>query len=469
MFTAIFQNHLGYLTACVLIALTLGGATGFVVHRLNKPHGVWWGGLAATLTGVIGVTFMGGGSANSTCVINHQFTEPFKTTQGLWNFAMTVPLGLFAALAVRRLLPALVGVITFPLAIEFVQATVDGLGRVCDSSDAQMNILGGLLGVAMAVVALRTRRRPLDWRAGMKPTLISAAVILVAGMGVARPVVNFTNVDGTGLSTANTDQRKAVEKLVTEAFGDRYVLSHVYDQPCIGAPCTNVLFTLLSRNKKHPQAFSNGSLSWPDKKRFNILLEDSDRPTVMGYPVPGAKKPANEEDAYGVASKYVMDHYPWVASSTIHKTYPVGSKAELGWMTSWRWLDDNVLMPRMLDVQVSKAGTISQVNLTLGPTRLELEKPKLSAPQAEEAVRNAMTKRLRSQGIDSPEGFQVKAFTLKAGDKQGSWRAEWLVDVSVGTEIKQVEPTTPSTTETWSVDAVTGKTYDALGRLVTAS
>ncbi|MGW9448744.1 VanZ family protein [Streptomyces sp. NPDC055632] len=466
MFTAIFQNHLGYLTACALTALALGGATWFFVNRLAKPQGVWWAGLTATLTGVLGVTFMGGGPVGETCVINHQFAQPFHTTQGLWNLAMTVPLGLFAALAARRPLPVLVGVITLPLAIEFTQATVDGLGRVCDSSDARMNILGGLLGVIAAAVALRTRRESLDWHAGAKPSLITAAVILLAGTGLARPALSFTNVDGTGLSTASADQRQAVEKAVNEAFGDRYVLAHVYDQPCVGAPCTNVLFTLLSRDKNHPQAFGNGTLSWPDKNRLNIMLEDSDRPTVMGYPIPDAKRPDNDKDAYAIALAYIKDRYPWAVDATVHKTNPVGAETGLGWITVWRWLNGDVLMPQTLDVQVSKTGTISQVNLIRGPTRLELEEPKLTAAQAETAVREAMVEKYHASGQAPTAGIQVKAFTLKAGGGQGSWRAEWLVNVSFGAGAEQTEITAEPAADIWRVDAITGKTYDGLGSLI---
>ncbi|MGW2184167.1 VanZ family protein [Streptomyces sp. NPDC001732] len=105
--------------------------------RLGSPHGVWWAGLAGTLTGVLGVTFMGSGPASGQCVINHDLAEPFRTTQGLWNLAMTVPLGLFALMALRRILPAAVGVVALPLAIEFTQAAANGLGRVCDSADAE--------------------------------------------------------------------------------------------------------------------------------------------------------------------------------------------------------------------------------------------------------------------------------------------------------------------------------------------
>jgi hypothetical protein len=70
----------------------------------------------------------------------------------------------------------------------------------------------------------------------------------------------------------------------------------------------------------------------------------------------------------------------------VQETDPVGEKASLGWMTNWRWTHNDVLMPRMLDVQIDKAGRVSQIDVTLGPTRADLPKPKLDAGQAEKAV-----------------------------------------------------------------------------------
>lgn len=459
VFTAVFQHHYVYLAACVLTALVLGGAAWLLSRRLGNPHGVWWSGLVGTLTGVLGVTFMGSGLASGQCVINHELAQPFRTTQGLWNLAMTVPLGLFALLALRRLLPALVGVIALPLAIEFTQATVNGLGRVCDSADAEMNILGALAGLAVSALVL-AKRGSLDRRAGTKASLIASAVLLTLGAGVARPLLTFSNVDGTGLSPADSQQRQAVEQAVKEAFSNRYELGRVYDQPCVGAPCRNVIFTLLSRDKGHPEAFSNGSLSWPDKKHLNVLLEDSDRPSVMGYPVTGAKAPSHEQEAYQVARSYMRERYPWAQAAVVHKTYPVGEKAERGWMTSWRWLDNDVLMPRMLEVQVDRAGRVSQMDVTLGPTRLKLEKAKLDAGEAGKAVREAIYAQLRDRGGSAPGGLHVTALTLKAVERDRMWRPEWLVSVSIGAVGRESDPLSSAAMNTWRVDAVSGQVYD---------
>ncbi|KOG23540.1 MULTISPECIES: VanZ family protein [Streptomyces] len=458
MFSAIFQDHYAYLTGCALAAFALGGAAWWVAHRLGSPHGRWWAGFAATLTAMIGVTFMGSGPASGQCIINHNPIEPFRATQGLWNLAMTVPLGFFAMLASRRPLPTLVGVIALPLAIEFIQGSVDGLGRVCDSADAEMNILGGIAGAAVAALVLARNGR-VNWRAGVKAALIVSAGLLVIGVGVARPAVSFTHVDGTGLSAADSAQRKAVEEVVQEAFGDRYILGHVYDQPCVGAPCANVVFNLLSRDKAHPDVFGSGTLSWPDKKRLNILLEDSDRPTVMGFPVPGAKAPSSKEEAYEATQLYMRSHYPWARDAVAHETYPIGEKAELGWMTGWRWTNNGVLMPRMLDVQVDKLGRVSQINVVLGPTRLDLEKSKLNAKQAEQAVRDALTARAGGRGL--PDDLRLNAFTLKAVERDGKWRSEWLVNLAVGEEGQQAAPPASGAGDMWWVDSVSGEVYDS--------
>ncbi|MFF5283357.1 VanZ family protein [Streptomyces sp. NPDC013171] len=461
MFTTIFQDHYIYLAICALVAVVLGTAAWLLSSRLGSTSGMWFAGLTATTTGVLGVTFLGSGPASGQCIVNHDLVEPFRTTQGLWNLAMTIPLGFFALMAIRRPLPALVGVIALPLAIEFTQAEVDGLGRVCDSTDAQMNILGGLLGLLIAILAL-TRHRVIQWRGAAKSSITAFIILLIFGTGVAQPALSFTHVDGTSLSTASSEQRQAVERAVKEAFGEHYELGPAYNQPCTGAPCGSVAFTLLSRDKENPEA-APGNLSWPDRKHLNVLLEDSDRPGLMGYPMDGAKAPSNEDEAYQIAYTYMRAHYPWGTDAIARKTYPIGEKAQLGWMTSWRWVDDDTLMPRMLDVQVDRAGRVSQVDVTLGPKQLDLEKAKLDAKQAESLVRAALSNQLADQG-GLPKDVQIKAFTRKAVERDGAWRPTWLVSISAGVEGTESAPATAGMSDLWNVDAVSGQLFSDFGQ-----
>ncbi|MER6524068.1 VanZ family protein [Streptomyces sp. NPDC001508] len=467
MFSAIFQHHIAYLAVCTLIGLICGGVAWTVAHKRRNPHGAWWSGLVFTLTGVLGVTFMGGGSASGVCVLNHKFAEPFHTTQGLWNLAMMVPVGACALLAIRRPLPVLFGVVALPLAIEFTQATVNGLGRVCDSSDAEMNIIGGLIGLAIAAISL-TIGSSLAWQAGMKGTLIAFAALLLLGTGVARPMLDFINVDGSSLADADSGQKEAVQTAVREAFGDRYKIGRVYEQPCGVPSCTNITFILLSREEGHPEAFGSGSLSWPDKKHLNVQLENSDRSTVMGYPVAGAKAPSTNIEASRIAKSYAQRKYPWAMGATMKQTSAVGENAELGWMTNWRWTHNNVLMPRMLDVQVDRAGHVSQIDVTLGPTRAEIPRAKLDARQAEKAVSEAVAVLLRANGNTGAE-FNTKAVTVKAVEQDGSWQPNWLVNVTWPSNGKSDDSQAEAAVDMYRVNAITGQVYDAAGEPLKAS
>ncbi|MGW2081970.1 VanZ family protein [Streptomyces sp. NPDC001939] len=467
MFSAIFQHHLGYLGACTLTALVLGGAAWALARKLGSPYGVWCSGLAFTVVGVLGVTFMGAGPASGVCVLNHQFAEPFHTTQGLWNLAMMVPVGAFALLAVRRLLPALVGIIAVPLVIESAQATVDGLGRLCDSSDAEMNIIGGLAGLAFAAIVLAVRQS-LVWQGGARGALIASAALLLLGSAVAKPMLNFTNVDGSSLSAAGTDQKRAVEAAVEEAFGDRYAIGQLYEQPCGNASCKSVIFNLHSREKGHSEAFGNGSLSWPDKRHLNVLLEDSERPTVMGYPVQGAKAPTAEREAHQIAQSYALQRYPWAKGATAQETDPVGDKASLGWIAKWRWTHNDVLMPRMLDVQIDRAGRVSQIDVTLGPARAEFPRVKLDARQAEKAVDKAVAAQLRANG-NNDAIFRSKAVVVKADDLDGALKAFWLVNVTSPRTGQRDDAQGPDPVETYRVNAMSGQVYDVAGAPVRTS
>ncbi|MEH0424569.1 VanZ family protein [Streptomyces sp. B21-083] len=360
MFTAIFGDRYGFLAALCVAALASGGLVWRFSVLRRAPHGMWWAALTATLVGVLGVTTFGGaGSPSGQCVINHQFAEPFHTTQGVWNLAMFLPVGFFALLALRKPLPALVGVTALPCVIELAQALVPGISRSCDSSDAEMNIIGGVLGVLTSGVFL-VSRRSLDWQGWAKPTLFTALALGLAGIGVFRTAITPMNYDGTGLSDADSTQRQAAREAVRQAVGDRFRIGHVYVQPCVGVRCTNLMFGV--------SAQGYATLDWPSRRHLNIVLEEWEAPGPGSYPVPGATTPRGKDDAARIADRYMREHYPWAAPATSRRTYPVGDKATYGWMTSWRFLDkDAVLMPRMLGVQINRAGRVSRIDVTLSP------------------------------------------------------------------------------------------------------
>ncbi|MFD4376566.1 VanZ family protein [Streptomyces sp. NPDC058486] len=458
MLTAIFQDRLAYLAACVAVALLLGGAAWWTARRLGNPRGPWWAGLAATLTGILGVTFMGSRAATGTCVVNHDVLEPFHTTQGLWNLAMTVPLGFFALAAVRRPLPVLVGVVAFPPALEFVQGSVDGLGRICDSSDAQMNVLGGLAGLALAALVFG-RAPSFGWRAGAKGAGVAAAVLLVSGMVLARTAILFTHLDGTGLSPADADQRRAAEAAVREAFGDGYAVRNAYHQPCLDVLCAHITFAVAPTGAAPEAPTGMGTLSWPDGKRLTLELESAG----LGFPVPGAgagtgsgRAPVDEKQAYDTARRYMAAHYPWAESAADHTTYPVGKGAARGWATEWRWVDGGIVMPRTLQVLVDRTGRVARVDVVLAPTRLELPDPVLDPDEAAGAVRRWMDE---GSPRSLPPGLRFEAYSLQAVERDGTWRPEWLVHMVSDEQPPDTDPHVAGTGDRWWVDAVTGAIY----------
>lgn len=184
----------------------------------------------------------------------------------------------------------------------------------------------------------------------------------------------------------------------------------------------------------------------------------------MGYPVPGAQAPASQQDAARVSQAYTARHYPWAKNATMQRTFPMGGKAELGWMTNWRWTDENkVLMPRMLDVQVDRAGRVSQVDVTWGPTHVDLAAAQVNSKQAETAVGKALSRRHDGTTATLPAGMTIHAFTLKAVQRNRAWHPEWLVGVMPPKTGDDADASNAEQGETWQVDAATGRVYDSGG------
>ncbi|WP_166026286.1 VanZ family protein [Streptomyces chilikensis] len=445
MFTAIFEGHYGLLALLAALGLALGGVAWWLAARRKNSYGLWWFALAVTLTGVLGVTSFGGGSRDgrAQCVVNHDVWEPFHTAQGLMNLAMFVPVGCFALLALRRPVPAFLGVTALPCLIELGQATLPFVGRGCDSSDVVMNVLGGLVGLLAAGTFLMMRGG-VEWKGWAKPALLSGAVLAVAGVITFRTAVIMVHYDGTGLSSPESSQKAAVTQAVKEAFGDRFPVTNVYVQPCLDVQCTNLIFTVGKDG--------NGTLQWPGKEHLNILLENSSAPGANSFPVAGTTAPADGDEAYRIAETYMRDHYPWAAKTSLHKTVPVGEQAEFGWITSWRFMKNDVLMPRMLDVQVNRAGRISQIDVSRGPTALDLPTPKISKKKAEELALTYLRDEASANG-SSLGDMDADAFAIKAVNRGNGWRPEWIVNSQPPNAGPDVAPAT-----NW-VDALDGTVH----------
>ncbi|MFF9087927.1 VanZ family protein [Streptomyces sp. NPDC014991] len=418
VFSAVFGDDLWFLAGLTVVAAIVGLIAWAVARRCRAAHPLWWSPLAFSLTGILGVTLAlrGGESGRAECVINHEITEPFHTTQGLWNLAIFVPLGLFGLLALRRPLPALAGVMALPCLIELAQALAWFASGVCDSADVEMNIIGGVVGVAGALALVRGR---VAWRSWARPTLIVAGALAVTGLAVVQTAITPYSLNGSTIRDANDDERAAAGRVIRQAFGDRYPVGALRVSP--GLDGYNGWMSIQMAGGFPAR------LMWPGGRQLSVSFEDSPRPSQVSFPVPGSATPDDARSAYRIACSYMKAHYPWAEAATWHETQPVGHKAEFGWLTSWRFKERGVVMPRSLDVQINRAGRVSQLLVDFGPQHVHVPADLISAAQAEEMVR-----REESRSGTAVEALRIQADVLKADRAkhwQGPWRVMWSVSV----------------------------------------
>ncbi|WP_406450302.1 VanZ family protein [Streptomyces sp. NBC_00876] len=444
MFQAIFQGKGEFVALLALVSAALAFIV-FVWRKNRQAPALIPAAFTLCLAIVLGVTLFlsGSGEASRECTLNHQIWEPFRTTQGLLNGLMTVPLGFLGLLASRRRLLTITGVVLGPCVVEVAQASVNAFSRLCDSSDAEMNILGGLLGVALAWLVARARC--LELKPVLKertPTAV-AALAGVAVIVVAASNITFTAVDATSVQSGSNQQADAMRDALVEAFGDKF--KNMGDGRLQYSPDPG-----LRRGAVH---FSSpkvdADLSWPSKLNLSAMFEWSDKPTSRSISIDGREHPRMDlAEARKLATQYAKDHYPWVSTANHVTAVPVAD-GKLGWMVSWRVLDHGVLMPAMLDVQINTAGRISQLLVSRGPAHLSgLPSIKVTRTQAISIAKNSMA---------HTEELDFHANVLKASLRDGHWNPEYIVQAIVRGSKDE------STSETY-VDAHTGQLHkDASG------
>ncbi|MEU9847284.1 VanZ family protein [Streptomyces sp. NPDC047985] len=402
----------------VLIAVTvviIAGLLGFLGARRHLQRPWSYAGFAAVLAAELSVTIFlpSPGHVSGQCVLNRNYGESFATEQGLLNLAMFVPIGFFGVLAVRRVLPVFLGGALLSVVTELCQALAPWVGRSCDSSDVQMNVLGAGLGTLTAWASVRaTRGEILPARATLKPTAIIFGAGFLACAVVWKLWITPLALDSTSLQIAGGDEKAQARQVLATAFDDHFDIANVQLQSGQNGASDILLITLET---------GFAELSWPDKEQLTVSLESSSRPGPGSFPVTGASSaPKNADDALRIAKKYVAERFPWGLEDSHVKTFPVGDKAEFGWMISWRSRIDGVLMPMRLDVQINRAGRVSQLltrhsegPVTLPPRRVD-EKQAVAAASK------------YSQGAKTGTG------NLLAIRREGEWRAQWAVTVYAG-------------------------------------
>ncbi|MGW3087270.1 VanZ family protein [Streptomyces sp. NPDC001108] len=415
MLKAVFHHQEPFLAFLIAISLI----SGLSAHRLTRSRDSRSWAVAAFvlfLVMALGVTVFlpGGGVASGTCTVNRDFTEPFKTEQGLLNAAMCVPLGFSSILAFRRLLPVVVYGVLTPVIVELTQATIPWIGRTCDSSDAEMNVIGALLGAGLGCALLKLRGSSIEpWRQGAKRTAVAGIGTLTVCACIWNFAITPIAVDATSLRFANAREKDAARAALKEAFGDRYSPVNVQVQPGYDGGPETLLITL---------PHSSASLSWPDRANFSVELEAFRAPNPDSFPVDGASgNPEKADAAYAIAHRYAIAHYGWILKGIDHESTPVGDGAESGWLISWRNIEDGVVMPRRLDVQIDRAGRVSRLNVQRGPLSVALPPRRVDRAQAESIVTDTFLKDSKAE---------VEAGRLIAVMEKGEWRARWTVSVA---------------------------------------
>ncbi|MGY5058290.1 VanZ family protein [Streptomyces sp. 900105755] len=380
--------------------------------RSDRP--VLVGAWTASVIGVLCLTLWstGGTIGAANCAINFDVFEPFSTLQGQLNAAMFVPTGLLGVLVTRRVLPSVAVAAFLSAFIETTQGALPSIGRACDTSDFITNTAGALLGALCGWLAIKAASRRLSaWTFDAKPTAVTGiAGVLVLGT-VWAACIQPRTVDETDAVRSATDKQKvSVTKAVADAFGDYFPVKSVQYASSPESKTGTVIANL-------PSGFLQ--MSWPDRADITASLDMSDTGAESGFPVHGVTtKPATAQQAREIATIYARQHYPWGVPHSRVQVSAVGDNATLGWLVGYRRYVNGVLMPMRLDVQVDRAGRISQLSAHEA-SDVAIAKTSVTKKEAEAAALKEMS---------ACKKATVGELLAVRGD--GAWHAVWRVVVA---------------------------------------
>ncbi|MBH1933762.1 VanZ family protein [Streptomyces sp. AV19] len=436
MLSAIFDGQRDFIVGASIFSM-VSFVVCFVVARRAGGRAWSWAAFGGAVAAEVSLTllFTGGGGASGQCVINKDLAEPFATEQGVLNAALFVPIGLFGVLAARAVVPVLVGGVLLSAATELLQALVPGIGRDCDSSDLEMNSMGVVAGVVVAWTLILLVRRTIEpLSAGVRATSTGSAVaLLAAGMAWYFGITPLV-MEATSIQVAGSKEKRAAEEVIRQTFGDRYGVANVQVMPGTYGGGDRLLIALEK---------GSAELSWPDREQLSVELEHSSTPSDASFPVPGVSvRPRDKGEALVVAETFARKTFPWGVAKSGVEVYPVGEKAELGWIASWRRRVNGVLMPMRLDVQVNRAGRISQILARHVDDPVRLPRVLIKESDAVDIVRRAQHQPAGAVKTGRGELLAIK--------RQGEWRAQWLIPYRIKDQTGRAY-----------VDATTGEVDDS--------
>ncbi|MFI1742577.1 VanZ family protein [Streptomyces sioyaensis] len=375
MLEAVFKGHTAFTLAAITICLIFFIAVFLTSKkRTDRPLS-----LALWCTSMLSVILLtlwttGGSQGSGTCVVNLKLLEPFGTEQGILNCLMFAPVGFMGVLVIRKVFPAFACGVALSAVIETMQGALPAIGRACDTSDFISNSAGSMLGALIAFLLMRFRPSDLaPWRLrGLRATITCVSFALTIGAIWVTSIQPHSVKATEAVGSAASDQRNAVAKAVHEAFGEHYAVGNVQFSSSPDSDRGTVMASL-------PVGFVQ--INWPEGNEITASLDMSDSGKPSGFPVPGA--PAHVENsmqAKRAATTYVEAHFPWAIRDSKIEISPVGDKAALGWLISWRRYHDAVLMPMRLDVQIDRRGHVSQLttrklsDVAIPPTHISKRK-----------------------------------------------------------------------------------------------
>ncbi|MER7984204.1 VanZ family protein [Streptomyces noursei] len=413
MLEAVFKGHLVFVTIAIIISAGLGTTVYlFSRSKTDRPlHlALWCSSVVSALCLTLWST--GGTQGSGTCVINLKVFEPFTTEQGVLNCLLFVPMGFLGVLTTRRTLLGAASGVMASAVIETTQGAIPAIGRACDTSDFVSNSVGSVLGAVAAFALLKTARGNLTpWRPNASRITV-VCVSLTAALGVTWVTsIQPRAVAATeSIASADSAQRAAITEVVRQAFGDHYTIGEVKFASS-GDSGSGTIMAIL------PVGYVQ--VNWPGKNEITASLDMSDGGKPSGFQVPGAPaKITSPEQAKEIAITYAKRHFPWGVPRSAVQVSAVGENAGLGWLVSWRRYRANVLMPMRLDVQIDRAGRVSQLS-----TR---EAPDVDVP----AILLDKHKATRLATTAVPGCEKAEAGELLAVRKGGDWHAVWRIPVT---------------------------------------
>ncbi|MEU2361786.1 VanZ family protein [Streptomyces noursei] len=413
MLEAVFKGHLAFIIIAVIFSAGLGTAV-YLVSRRKTDHPLYLALWCSSVVSTLCLTLWSTGSTqgSGTCVINLKVFEPFTTEQGILNCLLFVPTGFLGVLTTRRTLLGAASGVLMSAVIETTQGALPVIGRACDTSDFVSNSVGSILGAIAAFTLLKAARGNVaPWRPNTSRMTV-VCVSLTAALGViwVTSIQPRTVVATESMTSADSTQRAAITQVVRQAFGDRYTIGEVKFASSGDSGRGTVMAIL-------PGGYVQ--VNWPGREDITASLDMSDDGKPSGFPVPGAPaKITSAEQAKETALIYAKAHFPWGVPGSDVQVSAVGENAGLGWLVSWRRYRDNVLMPMRLDVQIDRAGRVSQLS-----TRevSDVDVPEILLDK-DKAARRAM--------IAVPGCEKAEAGELLAVRKGVDWHAVWRILVT---------------------------------------